>query len=144
MAACKWHTILRDKGRLTGNRHNIVPQSLLEEEYWPYGYGCRESDTVCCLSVLYGIFCLGALWAPTPPPGALSPAQYSQLAILAMGQDPLSIIHIEGLILYACYLCGTDDTHGRAWACLGMAIKFAQTLGIGISIFFFSDLHILT
>jgi hypothetical protein len=122
---------------LTSSSLNVVPQSLLEEEYWPIAYGWRDSTSLestraSSLAVLYGIFCLSTSWSTTPPPSeALSPTQYRQLAILAMSQDPLSITHIEALMLYTAYLCGIDDTKGKAWACLGMTIKLAQTLGIG-------------
>jgi hypothetical protein len=122
-----------DEKLLTSSSFNVVPQSLLEEEYWPIVYGHHDSTRTSSLAVLYGVFCLGAFWSTPPPKGALSPAQYQQLAILAMSQDPLSITHIEALILYTIYLCGTDDTHSKAGACLGMTIKLAQTLGIGES-----------
>lgn len=48
-----------------------------------------------------------------------------------MSQDPISIAHIEALYLQAVYLCVIDATHSKSWACLGLNIKLAQTLGIG-------------
>ncbi|KIM34498.1 hypothetical protein M408DRAFT_325886 [Serendipita vermifera MAFF 305830] len=109
--------------------HNIVSRSLFDKEFWPVAYGGKEAPTS-LLAVIFNIFCLGAMWHPALPSNCLSPSQFNHLAVLAMSQDPISIAHIEALCMQAVYLCVIDATHSKAWACLGLALKLAQTMGI--------------
>lgn len=115
--------------RNTGSMHNIVPQHLFNEEFWPAAYEGAHSNSV-ALAVVYGMLALGAKVHPSLPAGSLSAQKYYNLAILAMSQDPLSIVHIEALYLFTVYNCGVDITSSKTWALLGLTIKLAQTLGI--------------
>jgi len=107
-----------------------MPQKLFEEEFWSAAYGGRDCP-ISLLAVVFNVFCLGAMWLPSLTSESLSSSQFNQLALLAMSQDPISIVHMEAIHLQAVYLCVVDSTHTKAWACLGLALKLAQTLGIG-------------
>ncbi|PVG02031.1 hypothetical protein CPB86DRAFT_805075 [Serendipita vermifera] len=108
----------------------LVDAYLFIREFWGIAYKDQQFSTLAPLAVLFMVFCLGACWLPHPIQGVLSPREYNQMAILCLSQEPVSIVHIEALILQTCYLCSADMTHGQAWSCLGLAIKLAQTLGI--------------
>ena len=107
-----------------------MPQKLFEEEFWSAAYGGREGP-ISLLAVVFNVLCLGAMWHPSLSSESLSSSQFNQLAVLALSQDTISIAHIEAIYLQAVYLCIIDSTHSKAWACLGLAMKLAQTLGIG-------------
>jgi hypothetical protein len=107
-----------------------MPRKLFEEEFWAAAYGGRECP-ISLLAVVFNVFCLGAMWHPSLTSESLTSSQFNQLALLALPQDPISIAHIEAIYLQAVYLCIIDSTHSKAWACLGLALKLAQTLGIG-------------
>ncbi|KAG8808929.1 hypothetical protein FRC18_004798, partial [Serendipita sp. 400] len=113
----------------SGCLQNIIPQSLLQEEFWPVAYEGRKTNTV-SLAVIFGVFCIGAHFHLPVHPEALSPERYLHLSILAISQDPLSIVHIEALFLQASYMCVTDLSLGKPTAILGLMIKCCQTLGI--------------
>ncbi|KAG8834958.1 hypothetical protein FRC17_006261 [Serendipita sp. 399] len=109
---------------------NIIPQSLLKEEFWPVAYEGRRTNIV-SLAVIFGILCLGSIFHNPPLPEALPAERYLHLAILATSQDPLNIVHVEALYLQALYACATDSSLGKPLAILGLIIKYCQTLGIG-------------
>ncbi|KAG8752473.1 hypothetical protein FRC14_006999 [Serendipita sp. 396] len=113
----------------SGCLQNIIPQSLLQEEFWPVAYEGRKTNTV-SLAVIFGLLCIGAHFHLPVHPEALSPERYLHLSILAISQDPLSIVHIEALFLQASYMCVTDLSLGKPTAILGLMIKCCQTLGI--------------
>ena len=125
----RWDDLTLQDYRHIGCLHNIVPQHLFNEEYWPAAYGDASSNSA-TLAVVYGMFALGAKSHPSLPAESFTAQQYTHLAILAMSQDPLSIVHIEALYLASIYHCGPDITNSKLWALLGLTIKLAQTLGI--------------